>query len=63
MIDELSTFSFTPINFILGATITSLGYTKKQREVNEKIRKYREWGMGFIEKRTEQINEKISNNS
>lgn len=53
LVADISEQSFIPINFLLGVKFMSLGITKQQKDIEDRVKAYRKWGVEFIRKRIE----------
>lgn len=56
LVADISEQSFTAINFLLGVKFMSLGITKQQKDIEDRLKAYRNWGLELIRKRINEIN-------
>ena len=50
-----------PLYYIFGKRYLDLEFTDKRRNLNKKLKKYKEWGINFIRERLEEIREEHHN--
>jgi len=47
--------AFDPIPFIFGFGFLNLGLRSKDRDINRRIRLFREWGLSFIKAKVQKV--------